>query len=149
MERWLEKAQIFFPIHPRPFSKLAEEFKKDEGELIETLRRLKDEGIIRRIGAVLEPRKLGAEPVLLALEVDGEKVEEVGRETARYREVTHCYEREPMDSSQACPYNLWLVLTAEKERRRELMERFKALEGVKDLLVLESEEVYKLRAVFR
>lgn len=149
MPEWLEKAQSSLPIHPRPFLKLAEEFDLEEGELIETLRRLKREGVIRRIGAVLEPRALGAEPVLLALKVDEGKVEEVGEETARYREVTHCYEREPMDGFEACPYNLWIVLTAEKGRRDELIETFKALDGVRDLLILESEEVYKLRAVFR
>lgn len=149
MERWIERIQTSFPIHSRPFSELAGEFNVDEGELIETLRRLKGEGVIRRIGAVLEPRKLGADPVLLALKVDGEKVEEVGEETARYKEVTHCYEREPMGGLEVCPYNLWIVLTAERERRDELVERFKTLDGVRDLLVLESKEVYKLKAVFR
>ncbi|HID10305.1 MAG TPA: Lrp/AsnC family transcriptional regulator, partial [Candidatus Latescibacteria bacterium] len=44
---------------------------------MERLRKLKEEGVVRRIGAVVEPRKLGAEPVLLALKVEREKIEEV------------------------------------------------------------------------
>jgi len=146
---WLEKVQSSFPIHPRPFSKLAEEFGLSEEGLMERLRKLKEEGVVRRIGAVVEPRKLGAEPVLLALKVEREKVEEVGDETARYREVTHCYEREAMGDPRACPYNLWIVITAEKGRREKLIKSFSSLEGVEELLVLESKEVYKLRAVFR
>ena len=143
VKKLLDRIQASFPIDKRPFLKLSETFQLSEGEIIETLKELKEHGVIRRIGAILEPRMFGAEPVLLALRVEEGKVEEVGRETARYPEVTHCCERE------GSSYNLWIVLTAEKGRKEKLIEEFKRLNGVKDLLALESEEVYKLKAVFR
>ncbi|HIE04411.1 MAG TPA: Lrp/AsnC family transcriptional regulator [Candidatus Latescibacteria bacterium] len=114
----------------------------EEDEVLKVLRYLKEEGVIRRIGAVLEPRKLGFEPVLLAFSVGGDRLEEVGSRMAGYSQVTHCYQR---DGSE---YNLWVVAVERKGYLEGLIRELADLEGVRRALVLKCERPYKLATTF-
>ncbi|RKY64941.1 MAG: hypothetical protein DRQ08_00090 [Candidatus Latescibacterota bacterium] len=141
-EGLLELAQRAFPIESRPFLRLSEMSSSEEDEVLKVLRYLKEEGVIRRIGAVLEPRKLGFEPVLLAFSVGGDRLEEVGSRMAGYSQVTHCYQR---DGSE---YNLWVVAVERKGHLDGLLRELADLEGVRRALVLKCERTYKLATTF-
>ena len=100
LERW----QRGFPVVPRPFAVVAAREGMSEAALIEWTRRLKDEGILSRVGAVVRPNTAGAS-TLAAMAVPPERLEEVAAFVSAQPEVTHNYEREH-------PINLWFVVTA-------------------------------------
>ncbi len=67
-------------------------------------------GVIRRIAAVMDQRKLGyAVNVMFAAEVSPGHISEAGRRLARFRTVSHCYERETFPG---WPYNLFAMMHA-------------------------------------
>ncbi len=100
LERW----QRGFPVVPRPFAVVASREGMSEDALIEWTVRLKDDGVLSRVGAVVRPNTAGAS-TLAAMAVPPERLDEVAAFVSAQPEVTHNYEREH-------PINLWFVVTA-------------------------------------
>ena len=67
--RILNLIQREFPVCAEPFRVIGGQLGLAEGEVIERIRRLKADGIIRRIGAVFDPVKLGFVSTLCAARV--------------------------------------------------------------------------------
>jgi len=111
--RILDRLQVGFPLVPRPFAALGQELGLSEQEALERVRALHRDGLIRRIGPVLAPEKLGRVGVLAAMAVPPERVEAVADAVSACQSVTHNYERVPRRGP--CPYNLWFTLSAESE----------------------------------
>lgn len=98
-------------ITSRPFDHL-HTAELGENEVLRLLTELHDLGVIRRIAAVMNHRKLGyAANVMFAAEVPPEAVVEAGRRLARFRAVSHCYERETFEG---WPYNLFAMMHARR-----------------------------------
>jgi DNA-binding Lrp family transcriptional regulator len=55
----INRIQSDFPITPRPFLTVANELGISENEVLDRVKRLKAEGIIRRIGGNFVPGNLG------------------------------------------------------------------------------------------
>ena len=100
----LEGFQKEFPLEPRPFQAIAEQLGCDEETVLVLLRRMKEAGLITRIGPVFAPHRAGAS-TLAAMAVPENRLEEVAGLVSEYDEVNHNYEREH-------DFNLWFVLTA-------------------------------------
>ncbi|ADI02185.1 MAG TPA: Lrp/AsnC family transcriptional regulator [Syntrophothermus lipocalidus] len=137
----LEVAQQEFPLQVRPWAEIAAEIGISETELLDRIRKLKELGVIRRIGAVFDSRKLGFYSTLCAAKVDPKKLEEVAAYINTFPGVTHNYERDD-------EYNLWFTLTAsssaEAERQlRDIEENC----GIK-IMRLPARKVYKIEVVF-
>jgi DNA-binding Lrp family transcriptional regulator len=67
-----------------------------------------DLGVIRRIAAVVDHRKLGyVANVLFVAQIPPEQTIEAGRRLACFSRVSHCYERRTF---QGWPYNLYAML---------------------------------------
>jgi len=120
--RLLNEFQRDFPLLSRPYAVLAEQVGSSEGEVIATLARLRDEGAVSRVGAVIAPRSAGAS-TLAALSAPAEQLERVAELVSRHPEVNHNYQREHR-------YNLWFVATAQDEAALEAaVESIKAETG--------------------
>ncbi|MGD9912391.1 Lrp/AsnC family transcriptional regulator, partial [Methanothrix sp.] len=65
--RILAALQESFPLVDRPFRMLADDLGIEEEELIRRVSRLKGLGLIRRIGPILDLRRLGMIGVLVAM----------------------------------------------------------------------------------
>lgn len=100
----LDEFQRDFPLTERPFADIAERLQTDEGDVIERLRRLKHEGAVSRVGAVVAPHAMGWS-TLAALAVPADRLDAVADIVSGYPEVNHNYEREHR-------FNLWFVVTA-------------------------------------
>lgn len=100
----LDGFQKEFPLEPRPFRAIAERLGCDEETVLVLLRRMKDAGLITRIGPVFAAHRAGAS-TLAAMAVPEDRLEEVANLVSEYDEVNHNYEREH-------DFNLWFVLTA-------------------------------------
>ncbi len=109
----LSLIQEDIPITKRPYLEMAEKIGISEDVLLENLQALCDRGVIRRYGATLRHQKSGfSANAMVAWEVDEERVDEVGKKMASFRQVSHCYRRNP---TQDWPYNLYTMVHARDE----------------------------------
>jgi len=102
--RLLDEFQSEFPLVSQPFAVLAARLACSEAAVIETLRALRDEGAVSRVGAVIAPHVAGRS-TLAAMAVPPDRLEAVAALVNAYTEVNHNYEREHR-------LNLWFVVTA-------------------------------------
>ena len=100
----LDGFQRDFPLEPRPFRAIAEKTGMTEQDVIRTYARLKEEGILSRIGAVVTPHAVG-HSTLAAMAVPPTRLGEIAAIVSARPEVNHNYEREHR-------LNLWFVVTA-------------------------------------
>lgn len=101
--------QSGLPLTPDPWSTVGEEVGLTGTEVRERMARMQDDGIIRRIAAVPNHYRLGYEANGMTVwDVDGERVDELGREVAAIEGVSHCYRR-PRHRPH-WPYNLFAML---------------------------------------
>ncbi len=101
------------PITERPYLDIAESLGITEDMLLETLQNLCKRGIIRRFGATLRHQKSGFEAnAMVAWLVEEEEIETAGKKMAAFRQVSHCYRRNP---SGEWPYNLYTMVHARDE----------------------------------
>ncbi|MBM4042880.1 MAG: Lrp/AsnC family transcriptional regulator [Planctomycetes bacterium] len=106
----LDRLQGSFPLVPRPFAAIGGELGLADGDALQRVARLHREGLIRRIGPVLDPEKVGRVGALVAMSVPEDRLEAVAAAVSAFPTVTHNYQRVPLAGS--CPYNLWFTLTA-------------------------------------
>jgi len=97
------------PLCERPYAAMAQALGCDEQQLLECLRRLRETGVLGRVGPVFEHRRAGAS-TLAALAVAPHAIDAVAHRVSQYAEVNHNYLREHH-------YNLWFVITAPRRAR--------------------------------
>ncbi len=101
------------PVTQRPYLEISEKIGIEEQELLDILQKLINEGVIRRFGATLRHQKSGFKAnAMVAWQVDEERIDEVGEAMAGFREVSHCYRRNP---AKDWPYNLYTMIHALSE----------------------------------
>ncbi len=96
--------QEAFPLKEKPFEAIGIEAGISATEALKRIRKLKEEGYIRRIGLILESRKLGYASLLCGARVNPDEIEKVASKIKEEPGVTHCYERDG-------ELNLWFTLT--------------------------------------
>jgi DNA-binding Lrp family transcriptional regulator len=100
--RLIEQYQRGLPLLPRPYAAMAERLGASEQDVIEAIGRLREQGIIDRVGAVIAPHRAGWS-TLAAMAVPPERLDEVAALVSACPEVNHNYEREHS-------FNLWFVV---------------------------------------
>ena len=144
----LQTLQDDFPLTTRPWDALAERLGTTAEDVMGRIGRLKEEGVIRRIGPVLETDRVGLTArTLVLMKVPPERMDEVAGIVSGFDEVTHNYERDH-------EYNLWFTLiTPSQERLKDALASIIAASGVPEegILSLPVTERYKIgvRYVFR
>jgi DNA-binding Lrp family transcriptional regulator len=142
--RILDVLQNDFPLSERPFDVLAERLGLDGERFWRRVEQLLEQGVIRRLGASLDSRRLGYCSTLAAVRVKPELVEQAGDLIGRYPEVTHSYWRDHA-------FNVWFTLIATDEARIEtiLQEVRTGLSlAASDILNLPVKRMFKLDARF-
>lgn len=138
----LNRIQSDFPIASRPFLAVAEEMNLTETEVLERIRRLKDMGIIRRIGGNFVPNKLGYVSTLCAAKVPKDKIGHFADVVNRYPGVTHNYLRENS-------FNVWFTFIAPSMQEiKQHLEEIAQQTGISQILNLPATKVFKIRAQF-
>lgn len=138
----LNLIQEEFPLTARPYLEIGRRLNLSEKEVISRLERLKKAGIIRRIGAVFDLRRLGYVSTLCALKVPPERLQEVAQVVNSFPGITHNYLREH-------EYNMWFTLIGpSRQHLEEVMEEIKVRTGLTDLLELPAERSFKIKVNF-
>lgn len=140
--RILNRVQSDFPVASRPYSAIADELGLAEREVIDRVRRLKQSGIIRRIGGNFVPGKLGYVSTLCAARVPADQVPRFAAAVNRHPGVTHNYLRENT-------FNVWFTFIAPSMKEIEAkLKEISAETGVTEILNLPATRVFKIKAQF-
>ena len=121
-ERLADAVAIFqreLPIVGRPFRQLARisSGKFNETELIDYARRLKESGLIRRIGALWNHSRLGLrENVLCLWQLSEEQTDDFANSAIRYANITHCYKR---TSYHDWPWQIYTMIHGQTRQQCE------------------------------
>jgi len=103
----LSKLQNDLNVIAKPFDFLISRGLEAE-DVLRIITELIDKGIIRRIAAVVDHRKLGfVANVLFCSEVPQDRIVGTGNRLARFGIVSHCYERKTFED---WPYNLFAMM---------------------------------------
>ncbi|MFC5972370.1 Lrp/AsnC family transcriptional regulator [Halomarina salina] len=103
--------QSGFPVEPRPFRAVGADLGVPESEALSRVERLRDRGVFRRFGAVLNPPVIGSS-TLAAVCAPDDRFEEVADVINGYRQVNHNYRRDH-------EWNMWFVVTAASRTTRD------------------------------
>ncbi|MDD1738454.1 MAG: AsnC family transcriptional regulator [Methanothrix sp.] len=138
----LAAVQEGFPVSPRPFRDLGRALGLEEDEVISRLAMLQKEGLVRRIGPILDLRRMGKSGILAALAVPLDRADGVAEVVSLYPEVSHNYLR-PNDSG----YNLWFTVSGTEERIHDILQEIRSKTGLK-MLVLPTLKIFKIGVKF-
>ena len=129
-------------ITERPYLKISQALGISEDELLETLNDLCRRGVIRRFGATLRHQQTGYNAnAMVAWQVDEDHIDKVGKIMAAFRQVSHCYRRNP---TQLWPYNLYtMVHAADEDSCRKTASEMATAAGVEKYTLLFSKEELK------
>ncbi|MFC6786358.1 Lrp/AsnC family transcriptional regulator [Halobaculum halobium] len=109
--RLIDDYQSGFPVVERPFEVVGEELGIDEAEALDRVKRLRERGVFRRFGAVLNPPVIGSS-TLAAVSAPEDRFDEIAEVINGYRQVNHNYRRDH-------EWNQWFVVTAASRETRD------------------------------
>jgi siroheme decarboxylase len=131
-----------FPLARQPFLTVGQRCGISEEETIRRVRKMKEDGIIRRIGAVFEGAKLGRVSALCAARVLEEKIDNFVDVVNANKNVTHNYRRDN-------EYNIWFTVNAAtQEDLKAFLKDVKKKTGVEDILEMRAVRTFKINATF-
>ena len=141
MEKILKKLPFDFPLTERPYKVIAKEVGLSEDDLIEHLKRLKNEGVIRRIAAILYHRRVSYTHNAMVVWNVKDDIQKTGKIMASFPEVSHCYER---DKGGYWNYNLYTMIHGRSmEECNDIVRRISEKVGVDDYLMFVSKREFK------
>lgn len=137
----LDIIQSSFPLAPRPYEVVGEELGLTEAEVLARVRRLKGQGVIRRMGANFGSRQLGWKSTLCGAEVPADKLDAFVAEVNSHSGVTHNYLR-------AHKFNVWFALIAPNSEAVEaILADITAKTGV-EIMNLPASKLFKIKVDF-
>lgn len=141
-KKLLNILQKEFPLTERPFEAVAEKCGVSEEEVIGRIQKFKDEGVVRRIGAVFSGSNLDRVSTLCAARVPEAKLDDFVRIVNACPGVTHNYLRKN-------DYNVWFTVNMKNEQDIDnFLARLKSETGVIDILNMKAVATYKINATF-
>ena len=127
---------------PEPYARIARHLNLSEDEVIRRIKRMKDDGVIRRIGAMIRHIEAGISfNGMVVWKVEHGRVEEVGRLLASFPEVTHCYERIPFGETGGTLFTM--VHSSSEEECLDAVKRMAQTAGIDRYEILFSERELK------
>jgi siroheme decarboxylase len=138
----LNEIQANFPIEPHPYKVIGERLGIDEDEVLSRIAQLRADGIIRRVGASINSRRVGFVSTLLAAKVPKERFADFVRIVNACKGVTHNYERRH-------EYNLWFTLIAPSEHRKQRTIQDLIKKTGINIIELPAKRIFKIRVDFK
>jgi DNA-binding Lrp family transcriptional regulator len=130
-----------FPLDIKPFLTIARELDVNENDLIERVKSLKNNGLIRRIGATIDPRKIGWFSTLCVADVPKDRLEVFSKIVNNYREITHNYER------TGTPNCWFTIIVPDKIKALRIISEIENACGI-SILELPARRIFKIGVKF-
>ena len=138
----LNEIQSDFPITSRPYREVGKRMDLSEPEVFERVKKLKENGVIRRIGGNFDSRRLNFRSTLCAAKVPEGDVEDFVRVVNAYPGVTHNYQRNH-------DYNVWFTFIAPSMSHiEEALEEISRATGVREIVNLPAVNRFKIKVDF-
>lgn len=140
--RILGAIQHGMPLSPTPYEDLARQIGISTDELLKILRQWKEEGKIRRAGAIVNHFRMGrGAGAMVVWNVPEEEADKTGELFASFSEVSHAYLR---PTNEQWPYNLYTMVHAANEEELEgTIQTMSERSGVSDFRVLKTVQELK------
>ena len=140
--RLLDILQTDFPLVPRPYAEMAERLGSTEDEIFTRVRRLRQSGLVRRLGANFQSAKLGFVSTLCAAKVPEDRLDAFVADLNAQPGVTHNYLRDHA-------YNVWFTLISpSREAERETLAGIERRTGI-GVLNLPATRFFKISVDFK
>jgi DNA-binding Lrp family transcriptional regulator len=121
--RIINALQTEIPVCDHPYAECAAALDMSEDELLRRLAKLRETGILSRIGPMYHAERLGGGLALVAMRILPEDFERVAEQVNAFDEVAHNYERDHV-------LNMWFVLATETaERVNETLSEIEEITG--------------------
>lgn len=137
-KKLLDILQNQFPLAVNPFQLIADELDISLSDTLDRIESLKGQGVIRRIGAVINPGQVGYKSTLCACKMPEHKIGRFAELVKNISYITHNYVRDH-------DFNIWFTLTTPsiEERGRIIKE----LEAAFHIIIscMPAQKVYKIR----
>ena len=138
----LNEIQSDFPIVSRPYLELGERLGLSEDDLVKSVKRLKDKGVIRRIGGNFHSSRLDFASTLCAAKVPEEEIDHFVEVVNRYPGVTHNYLRNH-------DYNIWFTIIAQDmDYIEEALKKISLETGTTEIRNLPAVKTFKIKVDF-
>ncbi len=127
----------------QPFDEIASKIGITTQEVIERLKKLQENGVIRRFGISLKPNSVGyLANALVAWKVPQSRVQEVGVYFSGFSDISHCYERETVMG--LWDYNIYTVIHAhDRDSVIELVKLLSSITSLTEYLIIYSKRNLK------
>ena len=100
----LNVIQTAFPMDERPYLAIGRELGLEESDVIQRIRRLRRENVVRQIGGIFDTRRLGYKTSLIAFRYPEDLLHKGALAVNKHPGVSHNYARVGHE------YNLWFTL---------------------------------------
>jgi len=133
--------QHAFPLSQRPFRELAETLGSSEEAVMDAVRQLKEEKIIRQTSAIFDTKRLGYKSSLVAFKVPEEKIEDAAKVINAHPGVSHNYLRNH-------DYNIWFTMAVAPDTALGLektIDILKESSGAEDAIILPTLKMFKIK----
>lgn len=139
----LNQIQSDFPLEPRPYEVLGRRLDMPEEEVLNRVRAMRNNGVIRRIGGNFASSSLGYASTLCAARVPEDKLKIFVECVNRFEGVTHNYRR-------THDLNVWFTFIAPsmEEIERHLSDISEET-GVKEIYNLPALRTFKIKVDFK
>ncbi len=122
--RLILATQEGLPLTPRPYHAIAESLGLDPEQVMARLARMRETGIVRRIGAIPNHYRIGYRANGMSVwDVDDARLAELGPQVGALEFVSHCYHRPRRPP--VWPYNLFAMVHGHE--RAEVEEKVAAI----------------------
>jgi len=139
--RILDIIQSHYPISSRPYADVGALIGLTEAEVLARVRALKEQGIVRRIGANFSSQTLGWQSTLCAAHVPEARIETFVAAVNRHPGVTHNYLRQHS-------YNVWFTFIGpDMAAVRKTLAAITGATGI-SILNLPAEKLFKIKVDF-
>lgn len=139
----LDLLQSEFPLQRRPYNALAAKLGITEDDAIARTLKLKENGVVRQIGAIFDSARLGYQSALMAFEIPAQEIDKAAEIINAHPGVSHNYLRDHA-------YSLWFTLTVPPGS--DIAKHASALAdltGARKYLFLPTLRVFKIGVNFR
>lgn len=134
----LNRVQSDFPLVERPYAELALALGMSEDAVIERVRALREERIIRQISGIFDTRALGYKSSLVAARYPDGRIHEGAQIINEHPGVTHNYERNH-------EFNLWYTIAVPPSSDLEgTIQRLHELSGAESTRVMYTLKLFKI-----
>ncbi len=145
----LKILQKNLPDSLTPYAHIADEVGLGEEYIINFIKKLKDNKVIRRFGASIKHQKTGYDSnAMVAWKIDDSLIDEAGEIAAKHNNISHCYHRP--SPSPDWNYTLFTMIHGKtKQECLNVIEDLKKTTKLDEHIILESiQELKKTSMVY-